>query len=220
MASLINSKGWKIYLALILLSALFTFADKVFFFTDSFYYNSLAGQYELYRIREALELLRKWEWVIYAVIPFTILTRVFYTSAFLYIGVFFTQLKISFAKLFKITLLADFVYILAAAARLIVFLFFRDISGIEDVAVKPFSVLDLLDNQAIDPLFIAPLRLLNIFELLYFLVLAMLLIPVLHEFNPGEKLSYAKSLSLVAASYGSGLLLWTVFVMFFTLTST
>jgi hypothetical protein len=58
---------------------------------------------------------------------------------------------------------------------------------------------------------------LNLFELAYFLALAILLVNVINQANEERTVNFGKSLQLVTASYGSGLLLWVVFVMFITL---
>ncbi|MGC9352623.1 MAG: hypothetical protein ACP5D9_02230 [Mariniphaga sp.] len=153
----------------------------------------------------------------YAVIPLVILMRIFYTSVFLYIGIFFTELKVEFGKLFKIALLADFVYVLSAFAKLVVLIFFKEVNTLEDLLFQPLSVMELLNAKNIDPLFVYPLSLINVFELGYFLVLGWLLVSVINEANEERPLNYGKSLKLVTASYGSGLFLWVVFVMFITL---
>jgi hypothetical protein len=159
----------------------------------------------------------KGRWIGYAIIPLFVLLRAFYTSVFLYIGIFFTELKVDFGKLFKIALLADFVYVLSAFAKLVILIFFKEVNTLEDLQFQPLSVMELLHVKSIDPLFVYPLSLLNLFELAYFLALAMLLVNVINQANEERTLHFSKSLKLVTASYGSGLLLWVVFVMFITL---
>ena len=80
--------------------------------------------------------------------------------------------------------------------------------------------MELLNSDVVDPIFIYPLSLLNVFELLYFVVLAWLLVGVINEANQERPVNFGKSLKLVTASYGSGLLLWVVFVMFISLNLT
>ncbi|MCG6187377.1 hypothetical protein [Maribellus maritimus] len=77
--------------------------------------------------------------------------------------------------------------------------------------------MELLNKNTVDPLFLYPLSLINIFELGYFLILAWLLVGVINETNGERPVKFGKSLQLVTTSYGSGLLLWVVLVMFITL---
>ena len=58
-----------------------------------------------------------------------------------------------------------------------------------------------------------PLSLLNVFEALYWLALAWLLTGVVEK-------PIGSTLKTVATSYGSGLLLWVLFVMFLTVNLT
>jgi hypothetical protein len=91
------------------------------------------------------------------------------------------------------------------------------VNTLEDLQFQPLSTMELLNAKSIDPLFVYPLSLINVFELGYFLVLAWLLVNVINEANEERPVGFGKSLKLVTASYGSGLLLWVVFVMFITL---
>lgn len=210
-------KSLYIFLLLLLLYMLTTIAVQYLFFTDVLLQQTYGGQLAFERISEMFVLSRKWQWVGHAIIPFVILLRIFYTSVFLYIGIFFTELKVEFGKLFKIALLADFVYVLSGLAKLVILIFFKEVNTLEDLQFQPLSVMELLNAKSIDPLFVYPLSLINVFELGYFLVLAWLLVSVINEANEERSVNYGKSLKLVTASYGSGLFLWVVFVMFITL---
>lgn len=218
MIDLIKTKGYKIYLILLFFITILTFAVQFLFLgNDNMFYQTYSQQLTLSRIDQMLELSKKWQWLGYVVMPVIILLRVFYTTIFLYIGVFFTELKIEFGKIFKVALLADFVFVLAALAKLVILIFFKEISTLEDLQFSPLSVMELLDSKTVDTMFIYPLSLLNIFELGYFLILAWLLFAVLNEANEERPVKYGKSLQIVTVSYGSGLLLWVVLVMFLTL---
>jgi len=207
-----------LFLANFLITALIMWAVQYLFLSNSdLFYQSYSNQITIYRLDEMMEQTHQWQWVGYAILPVIILLRVFYTTIFLYIGVFFTELKIEFGKLFKIALLADFVFVLAALAKLIILIFFKEVSTLEDLQFQPLSVMELLDSRTVDLLFVYPLNLLNIFELGYFIVLGWLLVPALNEANWEQPVKFGRSLQIAVASYGSGLLLWVLLVMFLTL---
>lgn len=215
MKYLLSIKSWKIYLTLIIFFLLFTYADSLFL-TDDLYYQSLGDQLAFERIAEMLEQSKKLNWIIYLLIPVMVLLRVFYTSVFLFIGIFFTEQKIEFGKIFKVALLADFIFVLSALVRLVMFIFFVEVSSLEDFGFQPLSILGLVDQNAVNPVFLYPLGRVNIFQFLYFFVLAALFKWLLNETGT-KPYNYWKSLRLVVVSYGSGLLLWILFIMFFTL---
>lgn len=202
---------------LLLLNIIIFFSIQYLFIDDNIFYNSYRGQMALSRIDRFIEISQKGQWLSYAFLPVVIVLRVFYTSIFLYIGIYFTDLKIEFGELLKITLLADFVYVLSGLAKLVILIFFKQVRTLEDLQFTPLSLMDLMNSKTIDPLFIYPLSLLNIFELAYFFILAWLLVGVISESNEEEPVKFGQSLKLVTTSYGSGLLLWVLFVMFITL---
>jgi len=197
---------------------LFFLISTSYLFVDKYiYFQTYGEQLPVASIELMLKLSRKYQWLSYALLPVIILIRIFYTSIFLFIGIFFTELKVEFSKLFKIALLADFVYVLAGLTKLIILIFFKEVETLQDLQFQPLSAMELFNAKSIDPLFVYPLSLINVFELGYFLVLARLLVGVINEANDERTLRFGQSLKLVTASYGSGLLLWVLVVMFITL---
>ena len=169
------------------------------------------------RINAMFVLSRKWQCLGYAINPLVILLRVFYTSVFLYTGLFFADISTGFGKIFKIALLADFAFVLSGVAKLVILIFFKEVSTLHDLQFQPLSLMELFNQAAVDALFIYPLSLLNLFELGYFIALAWLLKELLNQEQPEITFGLGKSLQLVGVSYGSGLLLWVIIVMFITL---
>ncbi|MFW5700990.1 MAG: hypothetical protein ACOCWM_04810 [Cyclobacteriaceae bacterium] len=213
-------KSLVLYLIIIMFGIISAFSIQYLFIEDYLYYQTFGEQITSDQITKMLQISKKYYWLGYVFVPIIILIRVISTSIFLYIGVFFTNLKIEFSKLFKVALLADFIFVLSGLAKLIILIFFKEVSTLEDLQFTPLSVMEFLDYGKVDPLFIYPLSLLNVFELLYFLVLAWLLVSAINEANQERSVNFGKSLKLVTASYGSGLLLWVVFVMFISLNLT
>jgi hypothetical protein len=210
-------KNLHLFIVLLFLNVILTISIKFLFLDENLYYLTFGNQLPAHRIDEMLEISRKWQWTGYAIIPVIILLRAFYTSLFLYIGLFFADIRAGFGKLFRIALLADFVYGLAGFVKLVILIFFREVPTLDDLQFQPFSVMELFGNSQVDPLFIFPLSLLNLFELAYFLILAWQIKGLIRHAVPENPSGFAKSLRLVTASYGSGLLLWIILVMFVTL---
>lgn len=181
------------------------------------FYQTYGEQLTLSSIDRILNLSRKWQWFGYIFLPIIILLRVFYLSVFLYIGLFFYEVEVEFGKIFKVSLLADFIFVLSTFTKLVILIFFKQVNTLDDLQFQPLSIMELLNKKTVDPLFVYPLSLINIFELGYFLILAWLLVGVINESNEKRPVKFGKSLQLVTASYGSGLLLWVLLVMFITL---
>ncbi|WP_319482390.1 hypothetical protein [uncultured Draconibacterium sp.] len=209
--------GWILFLVLCFVNALLAFSFNYLFVSDILYYQTYGEQLALSRIDKMLEFSKKWEWLGYISMPIILFIRVAFVSLCLYIGIFFVEIDLKLSKLFKIALLSEFVYFLSGFAKLIVFIFFKEISTLNDLQFTPFSLLNIFDKDVIDPLFVPPLGMLNIFTVAYFLVLAWLLKDLINEEKEDPSQKYGGALKLVVTSYGSGLLLWVVLGMFLTL---
>jgi hypothetical protein len=206
-------KFWKFFLLLIGLFVLLTFSINYLFLSEGIFYQSFGEQLAVDRIDKLFKMSQKWEWLGYIFIPIIVLIRVSFTAICLYIGCFLTNSQIRFRELFKVALLADFVFVLARIAKLVILIFFRDVGKLEDLQFQPLSFLELFPKNTVDKLFIYPFSLLSIFELLYWLALAWLLSGLLEK-------PFDNALVRVASSYGTGLLLWVLFVMFLTVNLT
>ena len=197
------------YILLVGLSFLLVFTNHYLFVSDNTIYLSVKEQLPSEQIDKMLESVKKLEWLGYVLIPFVLLLRVGFTSICLYTGNFIANIKTKFRDLFKVALLADFAFVAAGFAKLVILIFFKEVNTLTDLQFQPLSLMELLNKNAIDLLFVYPVSLINVFELLYWLALARLLTSVVNQ-------SFGKSLKMVASSYGTGLLLWVLFVMFLT----
>lgn len=92
------------------------------------------------------------------------------------------------------------------------FYFLQTDYNLEDLQYfYPLSALNIVGYEGLQPWFIYPFQILNLFELAYWLILAYL---IGEEINDTES---TKGLQIVASSYGISLLIWVIGVMFFTL---
>jgi hypothetical protein len=209
----INYKSWKIYLFLLLFLEFLSFSTSYLFLTDSLYYQTFGEQLAIGRIEQILENIKNWQWIGYLFIPIVVLLRVSFTTICLYTGFFLANLKVRFKDLFKVALLADFVFVLAGIVKLVILIFFKEVNTLNDLQFQPLSIMEVFDRTKVDAMLLYPLSLISVFELLYWLVLAWLLTGLVEK-------SFGNSLKTVATSYGTGLALWVLFVMFLTVNLT
>ncbi len=208
--SLGENIGWGIiFLTNLALILVITFAVNDLFFSEAIYFQSFSDQLKEDRIIKLFHLSHKWQWLGYLFIPIVVLIRVGFTATCLYSGLFIANLKVRFRNLFKVALLADFVFVLAGLIKLVALIFFKEVNTLDDLQFQPLSLMQLFDKDSVDVLLVYPLSLFNVFEMLYWLALAWLLTGVVEK-------PMGSTLKTVASSYGSGLLLWVLFVMFLT----
>ncbi|MCX6219804.1 MAG: hypothetical protein NTZ69_02300 [Bacteroidia bacterium] len=208
-----NFKVWKLFLLITGFTFLLAFSINTLFLTEGLYYQTFGEKLAVDRITKMIEISQKWQWIGYVFITIILLIRVGFTAICLYIGCLLANIQVKFKELFKVALLADFVFLLAGITKLVILVFFKNVSKLVDLQFQPLSLMELFNRNSVDTLFIYPFSLISVFELLYWLVLAWLLARVLEK-----PLGY--SLKRVASSYGTGLLLWVLFMMFLTVNLT
>ncbi len=203
----------KKYRAFILLSLAFVvmaILNKTILNSDELLYDSLSEQLTGNQIDEILAFNKKWQWLSYLMIPIILFVKIGLITCTLYLGIFFFNLKSSLKRLFFLVTKAEFVFVIVGLIKLIWLSFLDDLT-IDDVQYfYPLSALNIIGYEGVSTWFIYPLQVLNLFELLYWIVLAYLLAK---EIN----ITSDRGLKVVASSYGSFLLIWVVAVMFFTL---
>lgn len=172
---------------------------------------TLSDKYTLTQIESILNFQEKWQWLGYIVLPLLLLLKISIIAAILDAGCFFFNKEIKYKKLFNMVVKAEFVFLLVIIFKTAWFYFFQTDYSLEDLQYfYPLSALNIIGYEGLEPWYIYPFQVLNLFELVYWLILAYL---ISKEINDTTE----KGLSIVASSYGVGLLIWVVGVMFLTL---
>jgi hypothetical protein len=182
--------------------------------SETLYYNTFSEQLTEEKIEEAFSFNQKWSWLGYVFIPIIYLLKFSFISLVLLTGLFFINKTVSFSVLFKAVMLAEIPFLLIPLIKLFWFLFIQTQYTFNDLQYfYPLSALQLFDVKSLAIWQIYPLQLLNVFEMVYWGMLAYWLKRLLN-------ITLTKSMEMVIASYGTGLLLWVVFVTFLSLNAT
>lgn len=198
------------FVLLCLLSILITYAAKSLLITDDLYFRFFGDQLPYERVTEIISLNKKWEWASYAIIPFYYLAKIFLVATCIHIGSLLFGIDISFKGIFQTALLAEGIFLIPGIFRLGWFLFIQRDYTLSDIQFfYPLSVLNFFDPGSLEVWWIYPLQLLNVFEGLYLFALAYGLYLITTK-------SYVKMLTLISTSYGAGLMIWVVSIMFLT----
>lgn len=162
-------------------------------------------------IVETIERLKYWNKfsVIFTFLLFSVKGAII--ALILYTGLFFGGLHEAYnlAGLFKISIYAECILVIAGLVKIIV-ISTGDYSYDSLIHYYPLSLLSLLEYGDVNKLFVYPLQLANLFEVGY----VFLLIYFLKE---ETVIGFGKSFKIVAASYGTAIFCWIVFIMFYTL---
>jgi hypothetical protein len=200
------------FLFLTILTILITEITKSVLNLDKLIYSSLAEQLTSQQIEDFLNLQKKWQSLGYFFAPIMLLIKITLITSVIYIGIFFFSKKeVSYKILWDIVINAEFIFLLVPFFKIIWFYFFQTNYKLEDFQYfYPISTLNIIGYQGLEPWFIYPFQILNLFELAYWLILAFYIGKI-------TQTNMDNGLKIVASSYGAALLLWVVTIMFFTL---
>ena len=175
--------------------------------TDQVYYQTFAGQLPTEQIDRLLRLRRGYAWLSYVFIPLSVIVQVGFTSLCLLVGAVLAEYGLPFAKAFKIALVAEVVLVAEAYAKT-AWMAATHVQTVADAAVfTPLSLLSLMGSEHVAMWMAYPLQVANAFELLYWIVLAICLGAALQR-------PFGTMMKFVAGSYGLGLVIYLVTVMF------
>lgn len=197
---------------LVLAIFVFGFISEKLLSLDILLMNSLAEQFTQKQINDYFILKNKWEWLSYIAIPILLFVKVTLIAAVLDLGCYISEKNIKYKKLFSIVVKAEFIFLSVIVFKTIWFYFFQTNHTLEDLQYfYPFSLLNIVRFEGLELWFIYPLQVVNLFELAYWIFLAYLLDKELKTLKGKHT-----GIKIVSGSYGVGLLIWVVGVMFLT----
>lgn len=214
MLKFISQSNLFLFTIIILTAILLSVIINQFLITDNVFYNSFSEQLTFSKIDEFIKQTKEWEWLSYIILSTIYLFKFSLTSFCILIGLFFFNHKVSFFNIFKVIMLAEIPLVFIPLIKLFWFLFIQTQYTFNDLQYfYPLSALQLFEIKTLATWQIYPLQLLNVFELVYWVLLAYWLKRLLN-------ISLTKGMEVVVASYGTGLLLWVVFITFLSLNAT
>lgn len=206
------SSVWSKFLTLCLIAIAISWSFQEMLFSDALYYNAFADQLSYERINNIVEQSKKWGWVGYSLTPLLYLIKLSLISTCLSLGYFFSSNHFKFKTFFNIAVLAELIFLLPVLIKLFWFLFVQTDYDLNELTqFYPLSALNLVDAKTTPRYWLAPLQTLNLFEVAYWFLLA-------YGVADATGFSFKQSFGLVMSSYGVGLVLWVVLVMFLTIT--
>ena len=211
LTSIFEQPAWAMYLLTCLLYVLVTLVQQTYILTDAVYYETLGEQLSRESITSLLRTQDRWAWVTYALIPVSVFLQALLITCCLNIGAILLDYPIGFRPLFRLVVNAVSIFAVGKLLYTAVLLGF-EIRTMDDLfRADVFSLLGLIGKSNVPAWLVYPLNVVNVFEVLFWLILAgglMLLI--------GR--DFRSMLGFVAGTYGAGLVLWILLLVFLQLT--
>jgi hypothetical protein len=202
--------AWIVFALLCVGYAASAYIQDTMILTKEVFYNTLGEQLTVERIDEMLEKQSEWKFVSYILIPAIIVFQAFLVTICLNCGTIMMNYKIGFRPLFTLVLRSSAVFLIGKLAFTFILLF-SNIQIFDDlVTVNKFALAGFVDKTDVPTWLMPPLSILNIFEVAFWLLLTLGIGRLLQR-------PFNASLRFVAATYGLGLLMWMVFIIFLQL---
>jgi hypothetical protein len=164
---------------------------------------------------ELFESLNKLSWIGYIFIPTALIIKFSLISIVVYTGIFFCDLhdRISFKNVFGVVVASEIVFLTASLIKFLWFCFFAGNYDMNDLNFfYPLSLSNLFSQSEVDKIWIFPLQVLNLFQLIYILLLSFGL-------YAQTGIQKAQAEKIVLLSYLPGLIFWIALIMFLSIGS-
>ena len=208
-------KNFLFYIALISIYILLIILNRIYIQTDSKMFDFLAKDYPSSVVQNYMESQKKWWWVSYAVTPVLIGIKVLLVAFCLnFVKIISEKLEnVKFRDILFVVLIAEFVFVIAGFYKFFNFYLVDTDYTLETLQTYyPLSLINFKEAISTEKWLAYPLQLCNLFELMYWGVLAWGIWEL-----ADKKISYIKSLGYVALTYGISLLFWVGVLCFLIL---
>ena len=208
-------KNFLFYIALISIYILLIILNRIYIQTDSKMFDFLAKDYPSSVVQNYMESQKKWWWVSYAATPVLIGIKVLLVAFCLnFVKIVSEKLEnVRFRDILTVVLIAEFVFIIAGFYKFFNFYLIDTDYTLETLQTYyPLSLINYKEAISTEKWLAYPLQLVNVFELMYWGVLAWGIWQL-----ADNKISYLRSFGYVALTYGIGLLFWVGVVCFLIL---
>jgi hypothetical protein len=204
------------FFLLVFLSLLGIYGYNHFIQSDEFIIQGFSDKYTREAIEYILNVRNTVSWVNYVANPILtyITTTLIALVILLVIWIYYldeTIPHVKFSDAWRIVLHAQWSSVIAIFVKLYWFGYiYTDYTMDELSSFYPLSIINFFDINKLDKLYVYPIQLINVFELIYWIVLTIGIKDLL-------KCAWMKSLKIVFLSYGVILIVWIIVVMFISL---
>lgn len=181
------------------------FFYKEFILTDDFLRDYYSNQMDASRIENYIDYLNRFKYIEYVLSIVIMLLQMLLVSISIKIGCLFKNYKINTKHIFQLSINSQFIVVFYFFISSLYLYFSNDYTS-----TPPFSVLALFKPTEIEPWLRYPFSLLNIFEVFYWVALIV-------QWKKLTGKTYGESFDFIGSTYGLGLLLWVLVVVFFTI---
>ncbi len=200
---------------IILLLYLLTMLFSQSLVDETVYFNTYSEQLTFDRAVDLYHSMMSLSWVGYALFPFIILLKVLAVSMIIYTGVLLLNRnrQLTLGTVIRVVTGSEVIFVIAGVMKALWFCFFAENYTLYDLNFfYPFSLANMFKPDEVSALWIFPLQTVNLFNILYLLLLA-------YGIRVPGNMERTLSDRIVAGTYLPALVLWVAFIMFLSVSN-
>lgn len=201
---------WTSFALACLVGSIGVFLQQEVLLTEDLFFNSLGEQMAYERIEEMINTQQQYKWIAYVMVPVIMVIQVFLFTLCLNVGTILFEYKVGFRKLFGMGFKATVLIAIVGSLQMIPFLLTKIETLDQFTQLDWFSLAALFQGVNLPLWLLLPLKMINLLLLLTIVILA----GGMHWLT-GKP--YNKMLRFVAATYGTGMLLFVLLLVFIQL---
>jgi len=206
-------KSYQLFILIIVGNLLLIWLSKTLLINETVFYNAYSEQLTYDRAIKLFADFQSLSWLNYILSPLILFIKFTLVSFILYIGIIFNNLqyRVSLGSVFKVVIASDIIFLLSGLIKFLWFYFIADNYSLSDMGFfTPLSLINFFRADEIDKIWIYPLQTLNLFHLVYLLLMSFGL-------NYYCKISRNDSEKIVLSSYLPGLVMWITIIVFISI---
>ncbi|NME72417.1 hypothetical protein [Flammeovirga aprica] len=212
--SILQSNKITSFIVLVFISWTIQFISNEFIITDEVWYSTYGEQLTIEQIDGLLEWNMEYWWFSYLFAPVVLSLKILMITLALIIGGVLFDVSLSFKKTFGIVILTEFIFIIPSLFQMIWFISVEELISLNDMtSFTPWTLYYYLSQEELMSWTTYLLNLINVFEVIFILLLTYLIKRYLLDSEKTE----VKAYKIVLYGYGSGLLTWAVFITFLSI---
>ncbi len=195
---------------LTILTIIVVFLQPYLIDVNSLYLNSYSSQLDENSINSIINSYNRYHLFSYPLTIVMLLVKLSLISLLFYAGIYMKKIDVSCKSMLTVILNSEYILIAGSIISILFISLTNSHPTITDLYTPPFSVLALFKSSEVEPWLRYPFSLLNIFEVFYWVALIV-------QWKKLTGKTYGESFDFIGSTYGLGLLLWVLVVVFFTI---
>ncbi len=169
-------KNWQIFLLLVVFNLFLAIIMDTFFMTKETYQTLLSSRWESYQIDNFYMMIKRYSIYNYLLVPFILIIRAITVAMLIQLFFLFGNHNLKFKEVFRITLFGLIVLSLGSLIKMMWLISIpKEQITHKLLGIMPLSFSNLVNIDEVDKLMVGVLNSVNIFELIWLLVIGFLI---------------------------------------------